>query len=104
MLGHNLVLAVLNGGPVELAGIHAFDAEFFGVLEVIPKFGVEQQSFCGNATDVKTSSAEESVFFNERGFQAVLAGADGAGVSSGTAADECDVVDSFWQGLPLQKR
>jgi hypothetical protein len=30
-----------------------------------------------------------------------LTGANGASVSGGTAADECDVVDSFWQGLPL---
>ena len=62
VLGHDLVLAVLDGRPVQLARIDAFDAEFLGILQVIPKFGVEQQSFCGNAADVKARSAEDPSF------------------------------------------
>jgi hypothetical protein len=92
VFGDDFCFAVLDGGPVELAGVDAFDAEFFGVFQVIPEFGVEEQRLGGNAADVQAGAAEESVFFDERGFQAVLAGADGGGVSGGAAADDGDVI------------
>src|SRR5882724_4908122 len=94
VLGHDLVLSLLDGGPVQLAGVHAFDTEFFGFFEVIPQFSVEKQRLGWDTADVQASAAEESVFFNERGLQAVLAGADGGGVSSGPAADNGDVINS----------
>jgi hypothetical protein len=46
---------------------------------------------------MQASTAKESIFFNECGFQAILACADGSGVSSRPAADNCNVVCSFWQ-------
>src|ERR1700722_1597608 len=42
VLGDDFRFAVLDGSPVQLARVHAFDAEFFGVFEVIPEFGVEE--------------------------------------------------------------
>ena len=33
--------ALLNRSPVQLARIHALDAEFFRLFQVIPEFGVE---------------------------------------------------------------
>src|SRR5579863_1137617 len=97
VLGDDLVLAILDRGPVELAGIDAFDAVFLGFFQMIPEFGVEKQSLGRDATHVQTGAAEESVFLNERGFQAVLAGADCSGVSGRSAADDSDVVDGFGQ-------
>ena len=78
---------------LSLRGVDAFDAEFLGVFQVIPEFGVEQQSFGRDAADVQAGAAEESVFFDESGFQAVLTGANGSGVSGRTAADDGYVVD-----------
>jgi len=48
---------------------------------VVPEFGVEQQSLGRDAADVQAGAAEESVFFDESGFQAPLTSADGGGVS-----------------------
>ena len=92
-----LLFAILNRGPVQFARVDAFDTEFLGIFQVIPKFGVEQKRLGRDAADVQAGAAEESVFFDERGFQAVLAGADGGGVSGGAAADNGDVVGSFGQ-------
>ena len=97
VLGHDLRLALLDGGPVQLAGVDAFDAEFFGVFQVVPEFGVEQQRLGRDAAHVQAGAAEHVVFFDEGGFQAVLAGADGGGVASRTAADDGDVINGFGQ-------
>src|SRR5208282_4996084 len=97
MLGDDFSLALLNGGPVQLARVYAFDAEFLGVFQLVPKLGVEQQRLGGDAAHVQTGAAEESVFFDERGFQAVLAGTDGGGVSGRSAADGGYVIDGFGQ-------
>ena len=104
MLGDDLSFSLLDCGPVELAGVYPFDTEFLRFFQVIPEFGIEQQSFRRNTADVETGAAEESVFFNESGFQAILAGADGGGVSGRAAADDGNVVDGFGQGRPLEKR
>jgi len=56
VFGDDLGFALLDGGPVQFAGVHAFDAEFFGVFQVIPKFGVEQQCFRGDATYVQAGA------------------------------------------------
>ena len=80
-----------------LRAVDAFDAEFFRFFQVVPKFGVEQQCFGRDAADVQAGAAEESVFFDECGFQAVLAGADGGSVSGRSAADDGYVVNSFGQ-------
>jgi len=49
--------------PVQLAGVNAFDAEFFGFFQVIPQFRVEEQRLGRNAADVKAGTAEKSIFF-----------------------------------------
>src|SRR5579871_1474541 len=97
VLGDDLVLAVLNGRPVQLPRIHAFNAKLFGFFQVIPQFRVEQQRLGRNAAHMEAGSAEESVLFDECGFQAVLAGADGAGISGGPAANDGYVINGFWQ-------
>src|SRR4051812_22501816 len=53
MLGHDLRFAFLDGWPVQLAGVYAFDAEFLGVFQVVPKFGIEQQGFGRYATHMQ---------------------------------------------------
>ena len=100
VLGHDFSFAILDGGPVQLAGVDAFDAELFRFFEVIPQLGVEQQRLGWNATDVQAGAAENVIFFDECGLQAVLAGADGGSVSGRAAADNGDVINGFWQGCP----
>ena len=97
MLGHDFRLAILNRGPVQLARVHSFDAKLLSVFEMVPEFGIEQQCLGWNAAHVQAGAAEKSVFFDERGFQAVLAGADGGGVPGGSAADDGEVINGFWQ-------
>ena len=97
VLGDDLSFALLDGGPVQFARVDAFDAEFFGFFQVIPEFGVEEQRLGRDAADMQAGAAEESVFFDERGFQAVLAGADGGGVSGRAAADDGYVVHGVGQ-------
>ncbi len=97
VFGDDLSFAILDRGPVELARVYAFDAEFFGFFQVVPEFGVEQQRFGRDAADVQAGAAEESVFFDERGLQAVLAGANRGRVSGRSAADDGYVVDGFGQ-------
>ena len=80
-----------------LRRIYAFDAEFLGVFQVVPKFGIEQQRFGRDAAYVQAGAAEHVVFLDEGGFQAVLAGADGCGVTSRSAADDGDVINGFRQ-------
>ena len=63
MLGDDLVLALLNGGPIQLARIDAFDAEFLGVFQVVPKLGVEQERFGRDAADVQAGAAEIRCLF-----------------------------------------
>ena len=97
VLGHDLRLALLDGGPIQLAGVYAFDAEFLCFFQVVPKFGVEQQRLGRDAAYVQAGAAEHVVFFDEGGFQAVLAGADRGGVASRAAADDGDVINGFGQ-------
>ena len=42
VLGHDLRLAFLDGRPIQVARVDAFDAEFTGVFQVVPKLGIEQ--------------------------------------------------------------
>ena len=71
------------------------DAEFGGVLEVVPELGVEEESLGGDATDVEAGAAEDGVLLDERDFEAELAAANGGGVAGGAAADDGDVVDGL---------
>ena len=98
VLGDDLGLALLNRSPIQFAGIYALDAEFLGIFQVIPYLGVKQQRLGRDAADVQAGSAEKTIFFDQGGFQAVLSGADGSGVTGRAAADDCDVINSFGQG------
>src|ERR1700722_5062815 len=97
VFGDDLRLAILNRGPVELARIHALYAKLLGFFQVIPKFRVKQQRLGRDAANVQTGPAEESIFLNESGLQAILAGANRGGVSRRSAADDGYVVQSFGQ-------
>ena len=97
MFRNDFRLAVLNCRPVQRARVNALDPKLFGVLQVVPKLGVEQQRFGRNAAHVQTGAAEEAVFLDRR-LQAVLTRADGGSVSRGAAADDGDVVNGFRQG------
>ncbi len=101
VLGHDFRFAFLDGGPVEPGGVYAFDAEFLGVFQMVPKFGVKQQGLGGDAAYVQAGTAEHGVLLDESGFQAILAGADGGGVASWTAADDGDVINGFRQEVVL---
>jgi len=104
VFGDDLRLAVLNGRPVQLARIHAFDAKFLGVFQLIPKFGIEQQRLGWNATHVQAGSAEEAVFFNQSCLEAELTSTDGGSVSGRPAADDGDVVGIFRQSKRSLRR
>ena len=60
--------ALLDGGPVQLARVDAFDAEFLGVFQVVPEFGIEQQGLGRDAAHVQAGAAEHVVFFDKAVF------------------------------------
>ena len=97
MLGHDLRLALLDGRPIQLARVHAFDTEFFRLFQVVPELGIEQQGLGRDAADVQAGAAEHVVLLDECGFQSILAGADGGGVAGRTTADDGDVINGFRQ-------
>ena len=97
VLGNDLVLAVLDVLPVQLARAQAVNAVFFSGLQVVINFSVEQQSFCGDAANVEAGAAELVLFFNEAGLQTKLAGAESGRVSAGASADDGNVINSVWQ-------
>ena len=97
MFGDDFRLALLDGGPIQLARVHAFDPEFFGVFQVVPQLGIEQQGLGRDTAHVQAGAAEHVVLFDEGSFQAVLAGADGGGVAGRTTADDGDVINGFRQ-------
>ena len=98
VFGDDGVFALEDCGPVEGGGADAVDAEFGGVLEVVPDFSVEEEGLGGDAADVEAGAAELGGGFDQGNLEAVLGGADGRGVTGGAAADDCDVVDRLRQG------
>ncbi len=68
------------------------DAVFFGMQETLPHVGRVQERLGGDAADQQAGAAQFGVFFNDRGFQAVLARANGRRVPTGTAPDDDHVV------------
>src|SRR5216683_6684940 len=95
MFGDDFSLALLDRGPVQLARVHALNAEFLGVFQVIPELSVEQQRLRRDASHMQTGAAEKPVLFGECGLEAPLAGANGGGVPSRSAADDGYVINSF---------
>ena len=63
-----------------------------GVHEVLPKVGRMEERLGGDAADVQASAAELRIFFDNRGLQAVLAGANCGRISAWTAADDDQIV------------
>ena len=101
VLGHNLVFALLDGLPVQFGLVDAFNPKFFGLLEMVPDFRVEEQRLGGDAAHVQAGAAQDIGFFDEASLQPPLAGADGGGVPRGAGADDGNVIDGFWQvGTP----
>ena len=68
---------------------------FGRVLEVLPDVGGVQQRLGGNAADVQAGAAQLGVFFNDGGFEAVLAGANGRRIATGSAPDDDHVISHF---------
>jgi hypothetical protein len=60
---------------------------------VIEHFRIEKQGFSRNAADVQAGPTKVWVFFDQGRGKAKLAGANGGGVSSRTAADDGYVVN-----------
>ncbi len=90
--------ALLHGREVELdaADLHAVHGELvLGAVEQLRGF---EQRFRGNAAGVETGAAERVgtvlvlPLVDARDLELVLAGADRAGITGGTAADDDDVV------------
>ncbi len=94
VFGDDLVLAVEHLGVIQ-ARIFALDALFGGVHEVLPQVGGVEQRLGGDAADVQASSAQLGIFFNNRGLQAVLAGADRRGVATRTTPNHNQVISHF---------
>ena len=91
VLGDDLVLAVEHQGEIE-ARILAMDPVFFRVQEALPNVGGVEERLGRNAAHMQAAAAQFGVFFNECGFQAVLAGANGRRITTGTAPDDDHVV------------
>src|SRR5262252_4190658 len=86
VLGDDLVLAVLDVLPIQLACTQTVNTVFLGSLEMVVDFSVEQQCLGWNTADMQASAAQLVFFFNQGCFQTELAGAECGGVSAGTAA------------------
>ena len=91
VLGHDLVLAVLDQGQVQ-ARVVAVDALFDRILEVIPNVGAVQQRFGWNTADMQTCAAEFRVLLDDRGLETVLAGTHRRRVPARSATDDDEVV------------
>ena len=91
VLGDDLVLVVDDLGEIE-AGIVAGDAVGGGVQEVLPDLCGVEESLGGDTTDQQTGAAEARAVLDQGGAQPVLAGADGGGISTGSASDDDHVV------------
>ena len=106
VLGDDGGLALLHAVPVELRRADAVDAVFGGVLQVVPDFGVEEQSLGGDAAHVQAGAAEDVCGFDERDLEAELPAANGGGVAGRSAADDCHVVEygCLPKGTPFSAR
>ena len=67
--------------------------------KTLPNLGRMQESLGRDAADMQAAAAQLGVFFDECGFQAILAGANGRRIPTGTAPDDDHVVS---HGVNLQ--
>ena len=101
VLDGDVVLALDEVVPVELRRVDAVDAVAAGVLEVVPDLGREEHRLGGDAAPVQAGAAELVGLFDEGDLQAVLRGADGAGVAGGAAANDDQIKDRLCQSFLL---
>ena len=66
-----------------------------GLHEVLPEVGGVEQRFGRDAAHVQAGAAELGVFFDDRGLQAVLAGAHRRGVATRAAPNHNQVISHF---------
>ncbi len=105
MLGHDLVLAVLEGLPIQLARAQTVNTVFFRGLQVVIDFGVKQQRFGRDAAHVQACASQLVVFLDQAGLQPKLSGTESGGVSARPSADNGNVIDDLWHGsTPLMRK
>ena len=68
------------------------DPVLFRVQEMLPHVGGVEKRLGRDAADMQAAAAQFRVFFDECGFQAVLAGANSRRITTGTAPDDDHVV------------
>ena len=93
----HVVLARQHALPVQLRR-HAVDAVPVGMLQVVPKLRRKQHRLGRNAAPKQASPAQPVVCVDQRGLQAILRGADRAGISGGPAADHYYIKNRICQG------
>jgi hypothetical protein len=93
VLGDDRVLALEHGGPVERGRAEALNAKIGGVLQMVPDFGVEEQSLGGNAAHMQAGSAQLRGRLDERHLEPILRRANRRRVAGRPAADDRHVVD-----------
>jgi hypothetical protein len=91
VLLHDFVFAFEDFGDVD-AHVAEHDAEVGGVAGVVGELGRFEQGFGGDAAAEQAGAAEAAVFFDDRGLESELPGADGGDVAAGSAADDDHVV------------
>ena len=97
---NSTITGIASQGPATTADIQVGDTVLavngIPVHEIASLYGGQAAGDHGlgrDAADVQAGAAQLVVFFNERGFQSVLTGADRGGVPGRPAADDGHVVD-----------
>ena len=88
VLGDDGVLALEHRGPIQRGRADAFDAEVGGVLQVVPDFGVEEQSLGGDAAHVQAGAAQLGGLLDQCDIQPVLRRANSRRVAGRSSAND----------------
>ena len=91
VFANDALFAGEHRGPIDFQ-IGYLNPEFLGVLQGVVDFGVVEQDLRGDATYMQAGAAEETVLFDDQGFQAPLGSANGCDVSARSAADNRQIV------------
>src|SRR5579875_2417103 len=91
MLRHDAVFALFVLGIVE-PGIFALDAFFIRVGEALPNVGGLQKRFSRDAAHQQAGAPQPGLFFDKRGFHAVLARANSSGVTTWATPNHNQIV------------